>query len=78
MNTLLPYADFNKTAETLDSHRLMRCCVHTLVLLRSLAHVYPIKPGRTYSGYENHTVGKFWKGHELQLANILGPSQLNA
>lgn len=68
MNTFLPYENYVETAKVLDSLRLNSCINESLVILRSLSHVYDIKERTQLSGFEGHTLGKFWKGHELQLA----------
>lgn len=71
MNTFLPYDDFVKCAQSLDTNRLNSQYNEIVVVLRSLSRVYDIKPSTGYSGFENHTVAKFWKGHELALAKLL-------
>lgn len=68
MNTFLPFEDFKETAKVLDSLRMNTCINEALVILRSLSHVYPVKERTGLSGFEGHTLGRFWKGHELQLA----------
>jgi hypothetical protein len=71
MNTFLPYEDFTQCAKSIDSNRLNSQYNEALVIIKSLTHVYPIKERTGFSGFENHTVGKFWKGYELALAEFM-------
>jgi hypothetical protein len=67
MQTFLPYASFEETAKALDLARLTFVMRDSLTLMKSLARFYPLNK-RGESGFEGHTVGQFWKGHEISLA----------
>lgn len=69
MQTFLPYASYSDTARILDSNRLNSGINEALVLEKSLARFYDLNR-RGESGWEGHTVAKFWVGHELQLARL--------
>jgi hypothetical protein len=60
MQTFLPYADFHKSAESLDYKRLGKQRVETYQILRSLL-------GES-KGWANHPATKMWAGHEGALA----------
>jgi hypothetical protein len=60
MQTFLPYADFERSARTLDPKRLGKQRVEVLQILRAL----------TWTGYgwASHPAVLMWKGHEEALA----------
>jgi hypothetical protein len=60
MNTFLPFANFDRSAECLDRARLGKQRVEVLQLLRALS-------GET-QGWRNHPAAKMWRGHEATLA----------
>lgn len=68
MQVFFPYEDFEKTASVIDNSRINSQINEALVLVRSLTGVYKRNPKTGVCGWENHTVAKLWKGHELQLA----------
>jgi hypothetical protein len=68
MQTFLVSSDYAYCAHTLDSIRLNSQLNESLVIIRSLFRQYPINPRSGASGWENHTVARMWRGHELQLA----------
>jgi hypothetical protein len=59
MQTFLPYADFNKSAEVLDMKRLGKQRVETLQIVKAL-----LTPSY---GWQNHPAVKMWRGHEWYL-----------
>ncbi len=59
MQTFLPYADFVRSAESLDNKRLGKQRVETYQILRVLAGIT--------NGWQNHPAVKMWRGHELSL-----------
>lgn len=59
MQTFLPYADFVKTAQTLDRQRLGKQRVETLQILSALSDA-------TY-GWQNHPAVKMWRGYQSSL-----------
>ena len=61
MQTFLPYADFDKSAQVLDYRRLGKQRVETKQILNALS-VYGAK------GWRNHPATKMWEGHETLLA----------
>ena len=68
MNTFLPYEDYHETAKVLDNLRLNTTINEALVILRSISRVYPVKERTQLSGFEGHTIAKFWTGYEFELA----------
>ena len=60
MQTFLPYANFQKSAEVLDYRRLGTQRVETYQLLKALN-------GET-KGWANHPAARMWRGHEAVLA----------
>ena len=58
MQTFLPYADFDKSAQCLDRQRLGKQRVETLQILKSLS---------LGGGWSNHPAVKMWRGHERLL-----------
>lgn len=57
MQTFLPFADFRKSAECLDTKRLGKQRVEVLQLLNSF-----YKPD--YKGWKNHPAREMWRGYE--------------
>ena len=62
MQTFLPYADFRKSAKTLDNQRLNKQIVECYQVLRACR-------GET-KGWVNHPITKAWKDHETSLAKF--------
>lgn len=60
MQTFLPFADYIKSAESLDRQRLGKQRVEVKQLLRALR-------GES-KGWTNHPAAKMWAGYEKQLA----------
>jgi len=60
MQTFLPYAEFDTSAEVLDRARLGKQRIECLQLLRALK-------GET-KGWRNHPAARMWAGHEYWLA----------
>ena len=61
MQTFLPYADFQKTAETLDYRRLGKQRVEAYQILNIIT-------GKTHGrGWINHPAVKMWYGYESAL-----------
>ena len=60
MQTFLPYADFVKTAKTLDYRRLGKQRVEAMQILNVLT-------GKQKKGWQNHPAVLMWKGHEAAL-----------
>lgn len=61
MQTFLPYADFIKSAKTLDYRRLGKQRVEGMQLLKALAS--------GQGGWYNHPACKMWKGYEQALTD---------
>jgi hypothetical protein len=65
MQTFLPYADFQKTAKTLDYRRLGKQRVEAFQILKVLS-------GKSTSkGWINHPTVKMWRGYEIALRMYL-------
>lgn len=62
MQTFLPYADFHKSAQSLDYRRLGKQRVETLQILNSLL-------GINKAGWKNHPATKMWLGYESALSS---------
>ena len=60
MQTFLPYADFDATAQALDDRRLGKQRVEVLQVLRALT--------RPVYGWKHHPAVLMWAGHEEALA----------
>lgn len=60
MQTFLPYADFDKSADVLDRQRLGKQRVEVWQLLKALS-------GET-KGWVNHPATRMWRGYEPALA----------
>lgn len=56
MQTFLPYADFNRTAQVLDRQRLGKQRVETLQIMKALAD--------PEYGWQSHPAVKMWRGYE--------------
>lgn len=61
MQTFLPHASFDKSAECLDMKRLGKQRVETLQILKNLVGDGP------KNGWKNHPAVKMWQGHEGSL-----------
>jgi hypothetical protein len=61
MQTFLPYANFNKTAKTLDNKRLNKQILEGYQILNVLSNDDP------KAGWRNHPAVKMWRGHEFGL-----------
>lgn len=59
MQTFLPYADFNKSAQVLDSKRLNKQLVECQQIFNALC-------GNS-KGWTNHPVTNMWRGHRRHL-----------
>ena len=66
MQTLLPYADFDKSAQVLDYKRLGKQRVETFQLINALNGVN--MRGEPAKGWVNHPAAVMWRGHKLELA----------
>ena len=62
MQTFLPYADFEKSAKSLDMKRLGKQRVEVMQILQTIA------AGDAAKGWKNHPAVKMWRGHEDALA----------
>lgn len=62
MQTFLPYADYEKSAEVLDYRRLGKQRVETLQILNVLHETNPANPG-----WRKHPAVLMWKFYEAQL-----------
>lgn len=60
VNTFLPYADYDLSAQSLDYRRLGKQRVETYQVLRALI-------GES-DGWRNHPITKMWQGYEYELA----------
>lgn len=60
MQTFLPFADFQKTAEVLDYRRLGKQRVETWQLLRAI--------NKETRGWQNHPAAVMWRGYTPALA----------
>ena len=66
MQTFLPYADFQKSAEVLDDKRLGKQRSESIIILKTLLGSYEREGGK---GWPHHPATKMWKGFELSLCN---------
>lgn len=64
MQTFLPYADFQKSAEVLDDKRLGKQRSESIIILKTLLGEYEKEGGR---GWPHHPATKMWRGFELAL-----------
>ena len=65
MQTFLPYADFQKTAEVLDYRRLGKQRVEAYQILNIL------QGKNTTKGWINHPAVKMWRGYEIALSQYM-------
>ena len=61
MQTFLPYKDFTKSAQALDSKRLNKQVLEGYQILKVLSNPDP------RAGWRNHPAVKMWRGHEFGL-----------
>ncbi len=61
MQTFLPYRDFNKSAQVLDSKRLNKQILEGYQILKVLNNPDP------RAAWRNHPAAKMWEGHEVAL-----------
>lgn len=61
MQTFLPYADFDQSAQALDNKRLGKQRVEVLQILNAL-----VNPAA--KGWKNHPATRMWRGLEINLA----------
>lgn len=61
MQTFLPYADFEKSAQALDNKRLNKQILEGYQILKVLGNPDP------RAGWRNHPAVKMWRGHEFSL-----------
>ena len=61
MQTFLPYKDFNKSAQVLDSKRLNKQILEGYQILKVLGNPDP------RAAWRNHPAVKMWRGHEQAL-----------
>lgn len=59
MQTFLPYADFDKSAKSLDRQRLGKQRVETMQIMNAI-----LNPNY---GWQNHPAVNMWRGHESTL-----------
>lgn len=64
MQTFLPYADFKKSAKSLDYRRLGKQRVEVLILLNSMSKINRGEPVR---GWKNHPCRKLWHDYSNAL-----------
>ena len=65
MQTFVPYADFDESAESLDNKRLNKQLLEGRQILGILA------TRRTSGAWVNHPAVKMWRGYEVALFNYL-------
>jgi hypothetical protein len=63
MQTFLPYKDFDKSAQALDSKRLNKQILECYQILKVLSNPDP------RAGWRNHPAVKMWRGYEGSLLN---------
>lgn len=61
MQTFLPYKDYARVAEVLDSKRLNKQILECYQILNVLSNPSPT------AGWRNHPAVKMWRGHEFAL-----------
>lgn len=61
MQTFLPFKDFDKSAQALDSKRLNKQILECYQILKVLSNPDP------KAGWRNHPAVKMWRGHEWGL-----------
>lgn len=61
MQTFLPYKDYHRVAEVLDSKRLNKQILECYQILNVLSNPSPT------AGWRNHPAVKMWRGHEFAL-----------
>jgi hypothetical protein len=61
MQTFLPYKDYERVAEVLDSKRLNKQILECYQILNVLSNPDP------RAGWRNHPAVKMWRGHEFAL-----------
>ena len=72
MQTFLPYKDFEKVAEVLDSKRLNKQILECYQVLNVLSNPSPT------AGWRNHPAVKMWRGHEFALWDYVNVMILEA
>jgi len=65
MQTFLPYKDYERVAEVLDSKRLNKQILECYQVLNVLSNPSPT------AGWRNHPAVKMWRGHEFGLYNYV-------
>jgi hypothetical protein len=65
MQTFLPYTDFTKVAQTLDSKRLNKQILEGYQILKALSNDNP------KTTWRNHPASKMWQGHEFALFDYI-------
>jgi len=65
MQTFLPYKDFDKSAQALDSKRLNKQILEGYQILKVLSNDDP------HAAWRNHPAVKMWRGHERSLYNYV-------
>lgn len=64
MQTFLPYADIDKTAQVLDVKRLGKQRVEAVQIIRKLLNITETK------GWGNHPATRMWRGYEPYLVKV--------
>lgn len=62
VNTFLPYASFQKSAECLDNRRLGKQRVECDQIIKLLLDL-PTIAGKRRTGWRNHTAVRMWRGY---------------
>lgn len=65
MQTFLPFIEFRKSAQALDSKRLNKQILEGYQILNVLSNDDP------HAGWRNHPAVKMWRGHEVALWNYI-------
>jgi hypothetical protein len=65
MQTFLPYTDFTKVAQTLDSKRLNKQILEGYQILKALSNDNP------KTTWRNHPASKMWQGYEFGLFDYI-------
>ena len=72
MQTFLPYKDYERVAEVLDSKRLNKQILECYQILNVLSNPSPT------AGWRNHPAVKMWRGHEFALWDYVNVMILEA
>lgn len=70
VNTFLPYASFERSAQALDNRRLGKQRVECDQIIKLLLGI-PTLSGKPRTGWKNHSAVRMWRGYERALMRYM-------